>query len=51
MTMNVALGVLGGLLFGIGLAVIMEISIRRVHSKEDLTFELGVPLLAHLKKV
>jgi len=48
---NLALGILGGLLLGIGLAVILEISIRRVHSQEDLTVELGVPLLAHLKKV
>ena len=48
---NLALGLLGGLLLGIGLAVVLEISIRRVHSLEDLTAELGVPLLAHLKKV
>lgn len=48
---NLALGVLGGLLLGIGLAVVLETSIRRVHSLEDLTAELGVPLLAHLKKV
>ena len=42
---NLALGLLGGLLLGIGLAVVLEISIRRVHSLEDLTAELGVPLL------
>jgi len=48
---NLALGILGGLLLGIGLAVTLEISIRRVYSQEDLTIELGVPLLAHLKKV
>jgi len=50
-TKNLALGMLAGLLLGIGLAVILEISIRRVHSLEDVTRELGVPLLAHLKKV
>jgi uncharacterized protein involved in exopolysaccharide biosynthesis len=50
-TKNLALGVLAGLLLGIGLAVILEISIRRVHSQDDLIDELGVPLLAHLKKV
>jgi uncharacterized protein involved in exopolysaccharide biosynthesis len=50
-TKNIALGVLAGLILGIGLAVILEISVRRVHSLEDVTHELGVPLLAHLKKV
>lgn len=50
-TKNLVLGILAGLLLGVGLAVILEISVRRVHSQEDLTIELGVPLLAHLKKV
>ena len=48
---NLALGMLGGLILAIGLAIILEISIRRVHSREDVTVELGVPLLAHLKKI
>ncbi|HED14791.1 MAG TPA: hypothetical protein ENI62_14255 [Gammaproteobacteria bacterium] len=50
-TMNLMLGMLGGLILGIGLAVVLEMFVRRVHSLEDLTTELGVPLLAHLKKV
>jgi len=48
---NLVLGLLGGALLGIGLAIFMEIFIRRVHSKEDLIVEVGLPLLGHLKKV
>lgn len=48
---NLALGVLAGLLLGIGLAIALEIFVRRVYSLDDVTSELGVPLLAHLKKV
>jgi len=49
--MNLAIGLLGGLLLGIGAAIVMEVLVRRVHSKEDLMGEVGVPLLGHLKKV
>jgi uncharacterized protein involved in exopolysaccharide biosynthesis len=48
---NLALGLLAGLLLGVGVAIFMEIFVRRVHSKEDLLLEVGVPLLGHLKKV
>jgi capsular polysaccharide biosynthesis protein len=48
---NLMLGAVGGLLLGVGMAVIREILTRRVYSTEDLTVELGVPLLGHLKKV
>lgn len=47
---NLMLGALAGLVLGIGLAVFMELFGRRVYSKEDITVELGVPLLGHLKK-
>ncbi len=50
-TTNLILGAFSGLLLGIGLAVLMEIFIRRVHSRDDLVTELGIPLLGHLKKV
>lgn len=43
------LGALAGLLLGIGVTVLIEILVRRVHSKDDLTLELGIPLLGHLK--
>jgi capsular polysaccharide biosynthesis protein len=48
---NLTIGVLGGLLLGIGAAVFMDVFVRKVHSREDLMGELGVPLLGHLKKV
>ncbi|VAW80831.1 Signal transduction histidine kinase CheA [hydrothermal vent metagenome] len=47
---NLLLGAFGGLLFGIGLAILMELFIRRVHSKEDLLLELKIPCLGHLNK-
>lgn len=47
---NLALGAFGGLLLGIGLAILMELLVRRVHSEEDLFLELQVPLLGHLRK-
>lgn len=50
LTKNLALGAFGGLLFGIGLAILMELLVRRVHSEEDLFLELKVPLLGHLNK-
>jgi len=48
---NLVFGVIGGLILGIGLAVLMEMFSRRVHSREDFTVELGIPMLGHLKKV
>jgi len=50
LTKYLAVGAFGGLLFGIGLALLMESFTRRVHSQEDLLLELKVPLLGHLKK-
>lgn len=47
---NLILGALGGLILGIGVAVLMEIFARRIYSREDFTVELGVPLLGQLKK-
>jgi len=49
-TKNLALGVLGGLILGVGLALFMEVFVRRVHSEDDLADELGIPLLGHLGK-
>jgi len=48
---NIALGVVAGLLLGIGIAIVLETFVRKVHSREDLISELGIPLLGHLKKV
>jgi uncharacterized protein involved in exopolysaccharide biosynthesis len=48
--LNLALGVFGGLLLGIGAALFLEIFVRRVHSDEDLISEIGIPLLGHLRK-
>ena len=47
---NLAIGAFGGLILGIGVALFMDLFIRRIHSKEDLASEVGVPLLGHLKK-
>lgn len=47
---NLVLGGLCGLLLGIGMTIFMEMLNRRVHSKEDLIAEMGVPLLGQLKK-
>lgn len=47
---NLILGGFGGLLLGIGIAIFSEITNRRIHSKEDLIYELELPLLGHLKK-
>lgn len=51
MKKNLAIGAFGGLLLGVGLAIFLAVFVRRVHSKQDLVGELGVPLLGHLKKV
>ena len=51
MSKNLALGALIGLILGVGIAVFREIIIRKVHSREDILREVGVPLLGHLKKV
>lgn len=50
LTKNIALGAFGGLLLGLGLAILMDLFVRRVHSREDLLLELKVPYLGHLKK-
>jgi chain length determinant protein EpsF len=47
---NLVLGGLGGLLIGVGVTIFMSILVRRVHSKEDIIVEVGVPLLGQLKK-
>ena len=49
--LNLALGAFGGLLLGVGLALFMELIIRRVHTREELINELNIPLLGHLKNV
>lgn len=46
---NLLLGSFIGLLLGIGSVVLIEVFVRRVHSKDDLLLEFGVPLLGHLK--
>ena len=46
---NLALGAFGGLLLGVGLALFMELIVRRVHTREELINELNIPLLGHLK--
>ena len=48
---NLVLGGFGGLLLGVGITIFVAILIRKVHSKEDLIAEVGVPLLGQLKKV
>ncbi len=48
---NLALGFLGGLILGVGIALFMEIFIRRVHSEDDLMGEVGVPLLGYVRKL
>ena len=47
---NLAIGAFGGLILGIGVALFMDVFIRKIHSKEDLINEVEVPLLGHLKK-
>ena len=49
LTKNLALGALAGWVLGIAIALLMELFGRRVHSREDLELELGIPLLGHLK--
>ena len=46
--LNVALSMFLGSLLGIGLALTMELSNRRVRSQEDLVEALGVPLLGNI---
>jgi len=47
--LNLAIGIFGGLIAGVGLALIMELTTRKVHTKEELIAELEIPLLGHLK--
>jgi len=47
---NLVLGALAGLVLGVGLAVFLELFGRRIYSKEDITLELGIPMLGHLRK-
>ncbi len=51
LTKNVILSALAGLLLGLGLAILLEMIVRRVHSRDDLLLELGVPVLGHLRKI
>ena len=46
---NLEIGAFGGLLLGVGLALFMELIVRRVHTREELINELNIPLLGHLK--
>jgi uncharacterized protein involved in exopolysaccharide biosynthesis len=50
LSMNLALGAFGGLLLGIGIALFLEIFVRRVYSEDDIVSEMGIPLLGHLRK-
>jgi len=50
MVKNLILGGLAGLILGVGLVVFRELFNRRVYSADDITVELGMPLLGHLKK-
>ena len=50
MMKNLALGVIAGLILGIGFVVAMNMLVRRVHTKEDLVDELGMPVLGQLNK-
>jgi uncharacterized protein involved in exopolysaccharide biosynthesis len=49
--LNLAIGIFGGLLAGVGLALFLELIIRQVHTKEELIEELEIPLLGHLRNV
>ena len=46
---NLAIGVFGGLILGVGIALFRGVLIRKIHSEEDLISWIGVPLLGHLK--
>jgi uncharacterized protein involved in exopolysaccharide biosynthesis len=46
--MNIALGTLLGLVFGVGLALVAEALGRRVRIEEDLSDAIGVPVLTSL---
>ena len=48
---DLGVGGLFGLLLGIGITIFREMLNRKVHSKEDLIVEVGVPFLGQLKKV
>ena len=50
LTKNIAIGALAGLLLGVGMAILLEMLVRRVHNREDLAVELRLPVLGHLKK-
>jgi uncharacterized protein involved in exopolysaccharide biosynthesis len=47
---NLAIGAFGGMILGIGFVIAMNLMIRRVHSKEELADELGLPVLGQLNK-
>ena len=47
---NLSLGVIAGLILGIGFVVAMNMLVRRVHSRDELVDELGVPVLGQLNK-
>jgi uncharacterized protein involved in exopolysaccharide biosynthesis len=49
--LNLAIGVFGGLLLGVGLALFLELIVRRVHTNEELIDWLDIPLLGNLKNV
>ena len=47
---NLVLGGMGGLIVAIGILVAMNMIVRRVHSRDELVDELGVPVLGQLIK-
>lgn len=50
LTKNIAVGGFGGLVLGFGIALLMEVFRRRVHSEDDIVGELDIPLLGQLNK-
>lgn len=46
--LNLLVAAFGGTLLGIGLALLLEMTHRRVRSAEDIAQVLGLPVLAHL---
>jgi uncharacterized protein involved in exopolysaccharide biosynthesis len=47
---NLVLGGVAGVILGIGFVVAMNMVVRRVHSRDELVDELGLPVLGQLNK-
>ena len=46
--LNIALSIVAGTILGVGIATVLEISKRRVRSRQDLDNAFGVPMIASL---